>query len=204
MYSPRCTSAAAGSVLAVVIVWSCLLLAGLAATAVWESRPGTFGATPSAWPPHTTITHVHEGFTLLLFAHPQCPCTRASLDELEWLLSRSQGHILAQVIFTRPSAAPPDWEKTDSWERARSIPGVLVRSDPGGADARRFGASTSGSVLMFDAGGALVFHGGITAARGHAGDNAGASAVLDAIDHRGPDACTPVFGCPLFDEMQSP
>jgi hypothetical protein len=44
----------------------------------------------------------------------------------------------------------------------------------------------------------LIFHGGITAARGHAGMNAGRAALEQfALSGIGGRASTPVFGCPL-------
>ena len=71
--------------------------------------------------------------------------------------------------------------------------------DDDGAEARRFGVETSGQTLLYDARGALIFSGGITGSRGHAGENAGAAALAalltrGAAAQRGAD----VFGCPLF------
>jgi hypothetical protein len=84
-------------------------------------------------------------------------------------------------------------------ERARAIPGALVASDLGAREARRFGASASGQVLLYDAAGLLLFEGGITAARGHAGDNAGEDALVAAL-RTGirQEQPAPVFGCPLL------
>ena len=66
------------------------------------------------------------------------------------------------------------------------------------AQARRFGVETSGQTLLY-AGGSLAFSGGITGSRGHAGTNAGETALIALLtrgdaDRRG----TSVFGCPLF------
>jgi hypothetical protein len=80
-----------------------------------------------------------------------------------------------------------------------------VLGDLNGALARRFGAETSGYVLLYDAGGRLLFRGGITAGRGHAGDNAGMSAVVALV--RGESisqAQTPVYGCSLLSKTCSP
>ena len=66
----------------------------------------------------------------------------------------------------------------------------MLRDDDG-AEARRFGAETSGQTLLYDARGALAFSGGITGARGHAGDNAGraslrrADSIASQADRRG-------------------
>jgi hypothetical protein len=77
---------------------------------------------------------------------------------------------------------------------------VTIHFDQGGREAGLFGAATSGQTDLYDAHGTLKFSGGITAARGHAGDNAGRDALAAWIStgtaHR-PGA--PVFGCALAD-----
>lgn len=78
---------------------------------------------------------------------------------------------------------------------------MTVVTDDGGRAGRVFGATTSGHTLVYDGDGGLVFGGGITIARGHAGDNPGRSAIASfltagAVEH----GTTPVFGCPLLDE----
>jgi hypothetical protein len=76
---------------------------------------------------------------------------------------------------------------------------VSVRIDEAGREAARFGATTSGHVLLYDRGGRLRFSGGITASRGHVGDNAGRAALLGLLIHGETEReRTPVFGCPLF------
>ena len=72
--------------------------------------------------------------------------------------------------------------------------------DEGGVEASRFGAATSGQAILYDGDGRLVFSGGITAARGHFGDNAGSQALARLlIDGMPSRPHTPVFGCALFD-----
>jgi hypothetical protein len=75
---------------------------------------------------------------------------------------------------------------------------VTVLTDEKGTEAAKFGAKTSGHTLVFDREGTLLFSGGITGSRGHAGANAGESAVLAAL--RGETMAqsrTLVFGCSL-------
>ena len=57
------------------------------------------------------------------------------------------------------------WARTGLWDQAEAIPGVRIWTDVGAVEARRFGAATSGLVLVYDASGRLVFQGGITPAR---------------------------------------
>lgn len=136
-----------------------------------------------------------------MLTHPKCPCSRASIGELAKLLARVDGKLDAHVVMLRPEAFPPGWEKTDLWRSAAAIPGVTVWTDAGGVEAARFGAETSGQVYLYDPGARLRYRGGITAARGHAGDNTGSEAVMRLVQaaatenyaqHEGK-----VFGCAL-------
>ena len=75
-----------------------------------------------------------------------------------------------------------------------------VIEDPDGAESRRFGARTSGHVCLYAADGRLLFSGGVTDSRGHAGDGVGADAVVALVG--GGTAGTErtlVFGCLLTD-----
>jgi hypothetical protein len=143
--------------------------------------------------------------TLLMFIHPRCPCTRASLGELEQLLHDCRGRLAAQVFVYRPQSAAPGWEQTDVYRTAASIPGVELRIDHDGAERDRFGARVSGETLLYDAAGRLRFHGGITAGRGHRGDNAGRDALEACVlSGAASKASAPVFGCTLASSDKAP
>lgn len=134
---------------------------------------------------------------LVMLAHPHCPCTRASLAELERLMAR--GDADACVLFLRPRDQREGWETTDLWKTAAAIPRVRVVADTDGLLARAFGAETSGHVLFYNPAGALLFSGGITATRGHEGPSAGGDAILAAL--RGEDPASDranTYGCPLL------
>ena len=99
----------------------------------------------------------------------------------------------------KPSAFGDGWEKTDLWETATGLPDTTVVRDDDGREAIRFGVATSGQTMLYDAEGALLFSGGITGARGHAGDNAGRTALVALLNHLETDRTgTQVFGCSLF------
>ncbi len=81
---------------------------------------------------------------------------------------------------------------------AAAIPGVHVISDLEGVEARGFRATTSGETLLYNDQGERLFHGGITLARGHAGDSPGRSAIEDSLRGIAPVCSrTPIFGCPI-------
>jgi hypothetical protein len=116
-------------------------------------------------------------------------------------MADTQGHLTAYVLFLRPAGFSENWEKTDLWQSAASIPGVKAVTDDEGAEARRFHATTSGQTVLYDAEGRLIFRGGITVSRGHAGDNTGRSAIVSLVNAGvAEQAETPVFGCPIFNE----
>jgi hypothetical protein len=166
----------------------------------YVATPGLAGRAPEHWPASSQIPRDPHLPTLVLFAHPQCPCTTATMGELELLMARARGELHAQVWFLKPENTPNEWTNTSLWHTAATIPGVSVHEDRDGREARRFQAGTSGQVLLYAANGRLLFQGGITESRGHSGDNAGRSAIT-ALVLGEPAAVlqTPVFGCPLFD-----
>ena len=104
------------------------------------------------------------------------------------------------MLFLKPKNSDANWEDTDLRRSAAEIPGVSVVTDIDGAEAQRFGAETSGHTLLFASDGRLLFSGGITESRGHAGGNAGENAIVSlANTHAADRAATFVFGCSLIE-----
>ncbi len=183
-----------------IVLWFAVVVGGTIAMTRYSNSPGSSAQAPAAWPADSHICFDGRRPTLVMFAHPHCPCTRASLGELEVLLAQFPGRVSAHVVFLKPDDTMTNWEKTDLWQKASSIPNVTVYTDNAGTEARRFHAETSGQTLLYNRSGALQFQGGITLGRGHAGDNPGRSA-LEALLREGHSnqVKTPVFGCSLFE-----
>lgn len=162
------------------------------------NSPAAVTPSPGQWPSSSKILLAKDKPTLVLFSHPKCPCTRATIGELAVLMAHCQNRLQAYVLFTKPKNFPEKWEQTDIWESAKLIPGVEVISDPDGKEASYFQAFTSGQVVVYNPKGNLVFSGGITSARGHSGDNIGRSTIMSIVNNGVvPQATTPVFGCTL-------
>jgi hypothetical protein len=182
-----------------LFVWLAAVSTGAVVLLNFENAPGRSGQTPQQWPADSPITLDPARSTLLLFVHPRCPCTRASIGELNRLLTHCEGRVAAHVVYLKPASVPDDWTQTDSLRNAAMIPNVSVFADLNGALASRFGAETSGYAVLFDNQGRQLFKGGITAARGHSGDNAGANAIVSLVAGQKTDfGQTPVFGCSLM------
>jgi len=179
--------------------WLCGVVSGLWVLWAYENRPGAAANAPQGWPAATALTRAASRPTLVFVAHPQCTCTRASLDELAEILARSTSRPKTYVLFLKPSTVEDGWERTELLRRATALPDVTVLRDDDGEEARRFGVETSGQTLLYDTQGRLLFSGGITGSRGHAGENAGELALISLINNGQPvRRASNVFGCPLF------
>jgi hypothetical protein len=180
----------------VVAVW-CVAV-GAAFAAVWHYKltPGARAAAPAQWPDASGLRRAPGVANVIMFAHPQCPCTRASMSELERLATLLGERARIHVVIAEPDDVPDDFARGAILERARAL-GADVMIDRGEVEAHRFGALTSGATVVYGATGALVFEGGLTVARGHEGGPA-AARIRDLLA-RGAAAppASPVFGCGL-------
>jgi hypothetical protein len=170
--------------------WVVLVLCGFWR---WERYDRTAGAAGLG----TTQADKAAGrWRLTVFAHPHCPCSRATLRELD-ALARANPALATRVLFVRPSDSPSGWERGDAWDAATGILGVEVACDDGAA-AGACGAKTSGHAVLTDPTGRAVFRGGLTRARGRAGTSEGRNAVEAWVGGGTGAAVARVFGCPLF------
>jgi hypothetical protein len=166
----------------------------------YANSAGPAGSPPAHWPQSSQVPLNGKLPTLVMFVHPQCPCSRASVGELALLMAHCQQRVDAHVLFLQPRGMPSDWAQTDLWKEAERIPGVSVQPDQEGREARLFDVATSGDTALYDARGVLLFHGGISIARGHSGDNPGRDAMQALVLGTAAERTnTPVFGCSLFD-----
>jgi hypothetical protein len=179
-------------------LWIGASVSGLALLAIYDNSPTGNQQAPPHWPTASHIVLSEPGATLILFAHPRCPCTRASLGELEKIVADCRGSVTPWVVFFKPAGSQDDWEQTDLLKTAAAIPGAHVVRDLDGEEARRFHAMISGQTLLYSNQGDLLFSGGITFARGHSGDNDGRTAIESYLTGGTQGSRhTPVFGCPI-------
>jgi len=182
------------------ISWLSLVSIGLWFLWGYENTPGVIAESPKQWPAESRIQLSSDHATLVMLAHPHCPCTRASIGELASIMAHSQGRLNAYVLFVSPEGFSDDWEVTDLWQSASRIDGVKIIPDADGREAHIFHAATSGQTVLYNPKGDLLFSGGITGSRGHFGDNAGQNSIVAIVNSEIPNQTeTAVFGCPLFD-----
>lgn len=189
-----------------VALWLAAMAGASVATWRYKMEPAAVaeGGAPTAWPEGMPIERAGDRATVVMLAHPRCPCTRASIEELAALVDELGPAARTFVLFAAPPSAPEDWAESDTWRRASALPGVTVVRDVGGVAARRLGAVVSGHTVVFDRGGRLIFSGGVTSARGHAGDSEGRRRIVALLHGQGEVlTVAPTFGCDIEDAPAS-
>src|SRR5258706_14091937 len=75
------------------IPWIIAVGVGMWSLMAFDTTPGGLGTTSATWHSGTDIAFQVGKTNLIMFAHPNCPCTRASLAELGEIMVRSKGLI---------------------------------------------------------------------------------------------------------------
>lgn len=195
------TKSAKLPLLVVILLWLSLALAGLYWLNGFSGKAGAVGTVPPLWPTASTLTFTTEKATLIMFLHPRCSCSKASLGEFEKIITKSKALTNNLLVFINPPKTDRLWYSRQDglWNQAKRIPNTRMVVDHDGQEAKRFGAETSGQVVLYNPDGALAFAGGITASRAHEGDNQGEDALLAAILSKIPAGkSSHVYGCGLF------
>lgn len=183
---------------AIVSIWVASIACAFSALLAYHNMPGERSDHTVVWPSNNAIKLDTQRANLLVFIHPQCPCSVATLNELTRIQSVCRNRINTQVVFYSP--LDMQWEDASRVHQALAIPNVHITNDATGDLSRRFGALTSGHALLYSSEGRRVFSGGITPARGHEGENLGRNAIIQYV-LGGKTSCeeTNVFGCPIIE-----
>jgi len=188
------------NVLVLAFLWLIAIGIGVHTLMAYKGTSGESGEQLQKWPQNSPIGLPSDKPLLVMFAHPRCPCTKASIGELEMLVAQAKDEFKAIVVFHEPSGLLPSSDSA-SVKQARANQNIRVLIDETGLLAKQFGAETSGHTVVYNPAGKLLFAGGITGSRGHLGENAGSTAALSSIrDSNGALSAriTKVFGCEIF------
>jgi hypothetical protein len=156
------------------------------------------GAVATRWPDSGRLHLAAAGSTLVIALQPDCPCSQVSVEELDRILTGSSAPVKVIALFVSYQTLPQPVQETQMWKRVSALPHATAVLDPDAVEARRFGMAASGEVRLYQADGALRFHGGITRSRDHAGANPGQAAVAAIVNGRPvwrPLLSAPNYGC---------
>lgn len=184
------------------IAWCLLLSISFWRLNVYSSTPGAAASASQSWPTQSKLYRNPLTPTFVLFLHPHCPCSKATLGELDRLAVSLKNHATTHIVFFKPKGQSDDWVmESPLWKKALNTPAVNLVIDHDETESHLFGPKTSGQTFLYDESGKLVFEGGITPARGHMGDSDGRAAVLNYLtSNKKADQNkmrTPVYGCSL-------
>jgi hypothetical protein len=177
--------------------WLLATAAGMVWFVAYSQTPGDTGTAPPNWPGGDAVSRTGGKPTLVLALHPACTCSQATLDQLEQLTAAHPSAFDVVVLFASYDNLPAGADMIGpALARQRNIRRV---DDRGAAIASRFGALTSGHAVLYDEAGRLRFSGGLTRARGEAGDSLPLAYLRAwAAGTRPAGAATfKVFGCAL-------
>src|SRR5438876_11861383 len=103
--------------------WAIVVVLGFRPLLSYEIQPGHTGTPHRHWPQDSTLER-SGGMTLVMFVHPQCSCSRASLGQLDRLIAITQDQNLhCTVAFEQPADQSADRSKSELWGRASSLSG---------------------------------------------------------------------------------
>ena len=171
--------------------WVGGLVLGFRALVLHEITPGRVGT------PSIARVEAAERYRLIVFIHPHCPCTSATLTELEKLTVKLSGRMEVKAFAVIPEGKSKEWADGSNlrWLEQWCDPQL----DYAGKGAAAYGARTSGHVVLFSPTGERLFSGGITASRGHQGANVGSDTVMEVVRTGSSKVHeAPVFGCSLL------
>src|SRR5688572_8091277 len=117
-----------------MVLWIGVVIVGELILLRYANAPGLQARAPSAWPQASQISRISGQPTLLMFAHPFCPCSRASLSELSKILTQAQNKTQAVILFINPKQEV--LSKTSLWNQAVKIPNVTVIEDKNNSESR--------------------------------------------------------------------
>lgn len=199
------------------VTLTCLWLVAVLSFGYWITAYGfevddsNLAHSASTWPSDSSLPFASDRSTLLLFLHPQCPCSRATLVELEKILESTTALTNAPprtlVVASVPRNAGNRWTDSPLNKRAGQLPNADLYVDVDGIETDRFGVTTSGTVMLFAPQGKRTFSGGITISRGHEGRSVGGELLQERLcrdlDNQTDTyadfdvSSPPVFGCAL-------
>lgn len=183
------------------MLWALCAIAASVGMTVQSYRAGG-EAGQLKWPAEATHPLSAHRPTLVMFVHPDCSCSGASLEELSRLMVTRRGEVALQIWFYQPIAGYESWLESPLRKVAQALPDAAVLTDFDGREAHRFGAETSGYVALYAPDGTRLFGGGITLARGHRGTSVGERAIARWVRGEPDLSVAPVFGCKIQESVE--
>lgn len=180
-------------------LWLGLVALGMGKLNAYANTPGERANASTTFPLLSRVQTEKGKSTLILFVHPKCGCSVATVAELARLFPKISSQTVVNIIFLKPEGFSEHDVRGDLWEDAKKISGAVLKIDSENRESDLFGAKTSGQTFLYNSAGYLIFEGGLTSSRGHTGDSKGRQDILNYFENpiNWTLAESSVFGCGL-------
>src|SRR5689334_4396908 len=92
------------------LVWVVAIGVGFTFLLRYSVEPGAPAVAPQQWPRESVIPAPRNQYVLVMTMHPHCPCTRASVAELNNLMAMlRRDHVKGYVLAVKPAEFGDDW-----------------------------------------------------------------------------------------------
>lgn len=179
-----------------IFLWLVVVAGAFHLLMKYASEEGRVGTISLNFPKESSLTLTHD-FELIMFVHPGCSCSSASMAELARLMAREKD-LSAQVVFMKTKKLDPLFKNNELLKKAKLLPRTKILFDEDGKEARYFGALTSGQTYLYHSEKGLLFSGGLTAARAHEGKSSGQESIEQILRNKPSRNIASVFGCDMF------
>ena len=181
-------------------IWVLLILAGFWWVMDYQTKPGTMAIPEEN---KVALDHSKDSWHLIAFLHPECTCSRATMEELD-ILQKKLGNTLSTHIFISTELPLEQTVESEIYRTAVKNKNWQVDVDVNAELATQMLAYTSGICYLYSPEEKLIFAGGITASRGHSGPAAGQEIIAKAVSGN-KEAIQelqqyPVYGCGIHDK----
>jgi hypothetical protein len=189
--------------------WLLCVASSFTAFALYKAQPNDMATGAiGLFPRGSSIVLAATKPTLIVFVHPRCACSRASLAEFRKLLAELGSGVAARIVVQGDRESNPAASTSDITREAFAISSASAQFDHGAREASRFGVKTSGHALLYGPDGRLLYSGGLTNSRGHEGPSLGRAHLLSVlaanVHHVGQEKrAAPVYGCGIQEGSRS-
>ncbi len=178
-----------------VFVWLNLILASIYYMSNYMFKESVESQAPSVFPANNWVKLNTRKNNLVLFLHPHCPCSFATVNELKRVLARTDVDLSVVFIDLDKSY---DLSRQELFKQVSQIKAAKIIIDKNNVMTKAFKVYTSGTILAYNKDGGLIFQGGITAGRGEEGDNLAKNKLVQSLKCQKMSQAQ-VFGCSLLD-----
>ena len=127
-FVPERSGSSRGVVVA-VWMWAVAVLIGAATLLQYSLFEGARADVPLRQPEKQSVTAAEKSKAdVFVFVHPHCPCSRATVTQLNRLTACSNSEAIIHVLFFCPDSQPDAWTRTTLGLRQRTFSGGITGS----------------------------------------------------------------------------